>query len=108
MKNFGKSVKEIALPYFREGGEKVFKNYQNSLRANWNCRASYAAVGCPARQVEPALGSQTWFTAATLVRLKRLKLSAISRSLKRSPNGISLERRRSNWKNPGPTNRLRP
>src|ERR1700730_11280601 len=40
-------------------------SYQLNFRANWNCLASYAAVGCPALQVDPAPGSHNWFTPAT-------------------------------------------
>src|SRR5215472_297804 len=71
-------------------------------------RASYAAVGCPAEHVVPALGSHNGLTAAMLVRFSKLKPSAINSMLNRSPSGIRLETRRSKVKNPGPVNALRP
>src|SRR5207249_3040782 len=83
-------------------------SYQASLRANWNCRASYEAVGCPALQVAPALGSQSWLTAATFVRLKRLNESAMRSSLNRSPSGMRLDTRKSHWKKLGIVKRFRP
>src|ERR1700730_8976268 len=43
-----------------------------------------------------------------LVRLKRLKESAIRSSWKRSPSGMRLERRMSHWKKLGEVKRLRP
>src|SRR6266404_9937246 len=85
-----------------------FGDYQLTLRANWNWRASYEAVGWPAVQDEPADGSQSWLTAAMLVRLKRLKASAMTSSLKRSPRGIRRERRISHWKKLGSVKRFRP
>src|SRR5258708_31988865 len=85
-----------------------FGDYQLTLRANWNWRASYEAVGWPAVQVEPARGSQSWLTAAMLVRLKRLKASAMTSILKRSPRGMRRERRISHWKKLGDVKRLRP
>jgi hypothetical protein len=43
------------------------ERYQLSLRANWNWRASKAAVGWPAAQVVATRVSQSWFTAEMLV-----------------------------------------
>ena len=56
----------------------------------------------------PQWDRKAGFTAATLVRLKRLKPSAIRSSFRRSPKGICLDRRRSTSKKPGPTKALRP
>src|SRR6267378_2017799 len=42
------------------------------------------------------------------VRLKRLKESAIRSSLKRSPNGMRLETRKSHWKKLGDVKAFRP
>ena len=53
-------------------------SYQFTFIANWNCRGSYAAVGCPAF-VNRGL------TAATLNLLARLNMSAIKSRLIRSP-----------------------
>lgn len=82
--------------------------YQLSFRANWNWRASKAAVGWPAAQLAPDVGSQSWFTPAILVWLKRLKASAMRSRRKRSPKLMPLETRRSNWKNPGDVKASRP
>src|ERR1700675_3258846 len=81
---------------FLLGAKIGAESYQLSLRANWNWRASKAAVGWPAAQTGPAVGSQSWFTAAMLVRLKRLKASAMRSRRKRSPKLMPLETRRSN------------
>src|SRR5713101_6572549 len=86
----------------------VVQRYQLSFRANWNWRASKAAVGWPAAHVEPAVGSQSWFPAATLVWLKRLKASAMRSRRKRSPKLMPLETRRWNWQNPGDVKPSRP
>src|SRR2546430_11387370 len=43
-----------------------------------------------------------------LVRLKRLKASAMTSILKRSPRGMRRERRMSHWKKLGDVKRLRP
>src|SRR5258707_9013777 len=66
------------------------------------------SVGWPAAQTGPAVGSQSWFTAAMLVRLNRLKASAMRSRRNRSPKLIPLEMRRSNWKNPGDVKASRP
>src|SRR5260370_5198376 len=65
-------------------------------------------MGCRARQVAPAVGSQSWLTDKMLRRLKRLKPSAMRSKRTRSPMGIDLETRRSTWKKPGVVKRLRP
>src|SRR5262249_20629180 len=82
--------------------------YQRSFNANWNCRASYAAVGCPARHTVPAAGSHNWLTAAIFVRFNMLNPSAIRSTLHRSPSGIVFDNRISIWKNPGPVKAFRP
>src|SRR5260221_11595259 len=73
----------------------VVERYQFSFRANWNWRASKAAVGWPAVQVA-AVVSQSWVTAAMLARLNRLKASAMRSRRKRSPKLMPLETRRAN------------
>src|SRR5580692_272355 len=98
----------FAGAFFVERGLIVALRYQFSFRANWNWRASKAALGWPAAQTGPAVGSQSWFTAATLVRLNRLKASAMRSRRKRSPKLMPFETRRSNWKNPGDVNLSRP
>src|SRR5260370_7555824 len=46
--------------------------------------------------------------AEMFVRLRRLKASAMTSTLKRSPRGMRRERRISNWKKLGDVKRLRP
>src|SRR5262249_28506438 len=88
--------------------KRMRNGYQLSFSANWNWRASYAAVGWPAKHVAPAVGSQSWLTAPTLVRLSKLKASAIRSNRNRSPSAKRRETRRSQVKKPGSVNALRP
>src|SRR5579872_596236 len=58
----------------------LLKPYQFTFSANWNCRGSYAAVGCPALV-------NNGFTADVLFLFARLNMSTIASGLIRSQIG---------------------